>query len=65
MKDMEAQVEKLRVDAGECASISKRATDPKKQELFARIAEHLLVLAAEIECAVAAKEADGTGDPSR
>jgi hypothetical protein len=62
---MEAQLEKLRIDAAECASISKRATEPKKQELFARLAEHLLVLAAEIECAVAAKEADVTGNPPR
>ncbi|MGY4341149.1 hypothetical protein ACVWW3_006055 [Bradyrhizobium sp. LM2.9] len=36
-----------------CALIRDLATDPKKRELFARLAEHLSVLAAEVERAVA------------
>jgi hypothetical protein len=53
MKDMQAQLEKLRADAAECALIRDLATDPKKRELFARLADHLSVLAAEVERAVA------------
>ena len=53
MKDMEAQLEKLRVDAEDCALISRLATDPKKQELFARLAKHLETLASEVQRAIA------------
>ena len=49
MKDMQAQAEKLRVQAAECELIRDLATDPKKRELFTRLAEHFKVLAAEIE----------------
>ena len=52
MKDMEAQLEKLRVDAEDCALISRLATDPNKQELFARLAKHLETLASEVERAI-------------
>lgn len=54
MKDMEAQLEKLRADAEDCTLISRLATDPKKQELFARLAKHLETLASEVERAIAA-----------
>ena len=40
MKDMQAQLEKLRTDAAECALIRDLATDPKKRELFTRLADH-------------------------
>jgi hypothetical protein len=53
MKDMQAQLEKLRKDAAECALIRDLATDPKKRELFTRLADHLSVLAAEVERAIA------------
>ncbi|MCK1545279.1 hypothetical protein IVB12_25900 [Bradyrhizobium sp. 179] len=53
MKDMQAQSEKLRRDAAECAPIRDLATDPKKRELFARLAEHLEVLASAVEQAIA------------
>ncbi|MGY4501629.1 hypothetical protein ACVWYH_005560 [Bradyrhizobium sp. GM24.11] len=52
MKDMQAQLEKLRKEAAECALIRDLATDPKKRELFARLAEHLDVLASEVERAI-------------
>jgi uncharacterized protein YceH (UPF0502 family) len=54
MKDMHAHLEKLRADAAECALISNLATEPGKRELFARLAEHLAVLASEVERAIAA-----------
>jgi hypothetical protein len=40
MKDMQAQVEKLHVQIAECELIRDLATDPKKRELFTRLAEH-------------------------
>lgn len=49
MQDMQAQLEKLLNDAEECALISKLATDKDKRELFAKLAEHLRGLAAEVE----------------
>jgi len=60
MKDMTAHLEKPRVDAAECRLISDLATDPQKRELFARLAEHLGVLASEVERAIAAKTAGKT-----
>src|SRR6201993_4241985 len=68
MKDMQAQLEKLRTDAAECALIRDLATDIKKRELFTKLAEHLATLAAEVENAVAgavgaAREDGGTAWP--
>ena len=59
MKDMMAHLEKLRIDAEDCALISKLATDMQKRELFARLAEHLSLLASEVERAMATKMAGG------
>jgi hypothetical protein len=53
MKDTEAQLERLRLDSEDCALISRLATDPNKQELFARLAKHLATLASEVERAIA------------
>ncbi len=50
---MEAQLEKLRVDAEDCVLTSRLATNPDKQELFARLAKHLETLASEVERAIA------------
>jgi hypothetical protein len=50
---MQTQLEKLRTDAAECARIRDLATDPKKRELFGRLAEHLNALASEVEHAIA------------
>jgi hypothetical protein len=49
MKDMQAQLEKLRTDAVECTLIRDLATDKKKRELFTRLAEHLTRLADDVE----------------
>jgi hypothetical protein len=57
MKDMEQHFLKLRADAEDCLNISRLATDPQKQELFARLAQHLNVLASEVARAIAAKSA--------
>ena len=55
MKDMQVHAEKLRADAAECKLICDLATDQQKRELFARLAEHLGVLAGEVERAITAK----------
>jgi hypothetical protein len=48
MKDMQAQLDKLRADAAECALIRDLATDPTKRDLFTKLAEHYSVLANEV-----------------
>jgi hypothetical protein len=53
MEDMQAQLAKLREQAAEFTRTASRATDAAKQELFARLAEHFLVLASEVEKAIA------------
>lgn len=52
MKDYQAQLEKLRTDAAECALIRDLATDKAKRELFDRLTNHLTVLAEHIELAM-------------
>jgi hypothetical protein len=59
MQDMRAALEKLLTDAEECALVSKLATDKAKQELFARLAEHLKVLADQVQAAIREREAGG------
>ena len=49
MKDMQVHLEKLLVQIAECEMIRDLATDPKKRELFTRLADHFRVLASEIE----------------
>jgi hypothetical protein len=56
MKDLKDHLEKLRTEANDCALIGRLATDPKKRELFARLALHLSHMADEIERAL--KDAD-------
>ncbi len=58
---MEQHLLKLRADAEECSKISRLATDLHKRDLFARLAQHLNVLASEVARAIAAKK---TGDSS-
>ena len=52
MNDYQAQIEKLRKDAAECALIRDLATDGAKRELFDRRASHLTVLADQVELAM-------------
>ncbi len=55
MKDMQAQLDKLRADAAECALIRDLATDPTKRDLFTKLAEHYSVLANEVARAIEAQ----------
>jgi hypothetical protein len=52
MKDYQAQLEKLRKEAAECSLIRDLATDKAKQALFDRLANHLTVLANQVEQAM-------------
>lgn len=52
MKDYQAQVEKLRRDAAECALIRDLAIDKAKRDLFDRLASHLMGLADQVEMAM-------------
>jgi hypothetical protein len=66
MRDMQAHLEKLRVQIVECELIRDLATDKVKRALFDRLAEHTRVLAADLECAIADAErvtADPAGQP--
>ncbi|WGD49187.1 hypothetical protein QA641_26525 [Bradyrhizobium sp. CB1650] len=49
MKDYQAQIEKLRKEAAECALIRDLATDKAKREVFDRLADHLTDLADQVE----------------
>ena len=53
MTDMQASLEKLLTDAAEAALIRDLATDRRKRELFNRLADHLAMLAAVVEHAIA------------
>ena len=53
MKDMRAHLEKLRTQVAECELIRDLTTDKAKREVFNRLAEHLKVLARELERAIA------------
>jgi hypothetical protein len=52
MKNLREKLEKLRVEAANCAMISALTTDRNKRELFAKLADHHKVLAAEVEPAI-------------
>ena len=54
MKDMKDHLEKLQVQIVECEMVRDLATDPKKRELFARLAEHRKTLEGELQRAIAA-----------
>ena len=56
MQDMQTYLETLHRDAVDCALISKRATDAHKKELFDRVADHLAMLASELERAIEARQ---------
>jgi hypothetical protein len=56
MKDLLEKLEKFRVDAEDCALISKLATDPKKRDTFARLSAQLQMMADDVEAMITAKQ---------
>lgn len=53
MQDLRRELETLRNEAANCQRISDEATNAEKKVMFARMAEHHRVLAAEVERAIA------------
>ena len=62
VKDYRRHLETLRKQAAESALISTLTTVPQKRELFARHAEHLNALAAEVERAMAMANQEASTD---
>ena len=60
MKNMQESLDKLRADAAKFSVMSVLETDAQKREHFARLAEHLNVLASEVARAIAEKVGDST-----
>jgi hypothetical protein len=60
MQDMQRHLEKLRLQLAECEKIRELATDPAKRDLFASLADHLKILAAQVEHAMAGRAASDT-----
>lgn len=58
MKDYQAQAEKLRTYAAECALIRDLAIDISKRKMFDRLAKHLTVLADQVELAMIERKND-------
>jgi hypothetical protein len=58
MKDIQTQLEKLRGEAAECLVLSNLSTDPEKQNLFARVADHITGLASAVQNELAAEPAN-------
>jgi hypothetical protein len=56
MQDTQAYLEKLHKDAIDCALVSKQAIDPRKRELFGRLADHLAILASQVEFTIASSQ---------
>ena len=60
MQDMQTYLRKLEKDAVDCALISKRATDPEKEQLFGKLAENLALLTAELERVIELEKKEAT-----
>lgn len=56
MQDMQAHLEKLRVQVSECELIRDLATDRAKRDLFKKLAEQYRGMVAEVERAIASAQ---------
>jgi hypothetical protein len=52
MKDLQAKLEKILLEAEDCELIGKLAADPKKRDLFKKLAVDLRVMAKDIEAVI-------------
>ena len=55
MKDLEAELEKLLIDAEDCELIARLATDKEKRDTFTRLARQLRSMAAEVRGDIAVR----------
>lgn len=57
MTGLQAKLERFEMDAAECEIIARLATDGAKRDLYSRLALHYRQLAADIQKALATKDA--------
>ena len=62
MEDLQARLDKLLIDAEDCALIGKLATDVRKRDLFNRLASDLRGMAFDVQALIALKPAGPDGD---
>ena len=62
MLDLKNRHEKLLVDCADCELIAKLATDPKKREMFTKLARDLKQLADDLAAEIARREAAGEAE---
>ncbi|SHM74871.1 hypothetical protein [Bradyrhizobium lablabi] len=55
MEDLRAKLEKLLIEAEDCDLIGRLATDPKKRELFKKLAADLRAIAHDIQTVIAGR----------
>ena len=58
MQDLREKLEKLLTEAEDCDLIGRLATDPKKRELFKKLATDLRAMARDIEAMIASKSGE-------
>ena len=62
MDDLQARLEKLLIDAEDCALIGKLATDVVKRDLFNRLAADLRNMASDVQSMIALKRTEHDDD---
>ena len=62
MEDLQARLERLLIDAEDCALIAKLATDERKRDLFNRLATDLRGMALDVQTLIALKHSEPDGD---
>ncbi|SDJ80092.1 MULTISPECIES: hypothetical protein [Bradyrhizobium] len=55
MEDLRAKLEKLLIEAEDCDLIGRLATDPRKRELFKKLAADLRAIAHDIQTVIAGR----------
>jgi hypothetical protein len=61
VEDLQARLEKLLIDAEDCAHIAKRTTGGEKRDLFNRLATDLRGMAFDVQAMIALKRAGQDG----
>jgi hypothetical protein len=58
MQDLQAELERLRIEAEECDKIGKLTTDLQKRDLFKRLAYELREMVRQVEIVIASRKPD-------
>ncbi len=58
MEDLKAKLEKLRMEAEDCAILGNLAADQQKRDLFNKLAENFRSMARDIEAVIALRSED-------